>query len=370
MRQIIVFGLILAVSIFVIKTILPFRGTLPAILPPKNLPEQNSATLALTVSPGWNISVFAERLVDPRVLIRDSNGTILVSTPAQGRVIALPDGQAKVVLEGLNRPHGLALAGNKLYVAEENQVAVYDYDPNNLTASNKKKILDLPAGGRHTTRSLLIRDSKLYVSIGSSCDVCEEKDSRRASVLVANLDGSDSHTFASGLRNTVFITINPKTNEIWGTDMGRDFLGDNLPPDEINILKEGQNFGWPICYGKNVHDTNFDKKTYITDPCSSAVASHIDIPAHSAPLGLAFLGNDLLVAYHGSWNRSTPTGYKIVRFKLDSGGQLAGVEDFVTGWLTSDLQVLGRPAGILVLDEKTIYVSDDKSGVVYLLTAS
>lgn len=169
--------------------------------------------------------------------------------------------------------------------------------------------------------------------------------------------------------------------------MGRDNLGDDLPPDEINIIERpsagsGQssipNFGWPICYGKNIHDTNFDKNTYIRNPCMEPfeTPSFIDLPAHSAPLGLAFVPEEgwpeewwynILVAYHGSWNRSTPTGYKIARLKMNAKGQYLGAEDFISGWLTKDGKKTGRPVDIKVLSGGTAYISDDHAGVIYRL---
>jgi len=167
--------------------------------------------------------------------------------------------------------------------------------------------------------------------------------------------------------------------------MGRDNIGDDLPPDEINIIENlstssGQNsipnFGWPICYGKNIHDSDFDKNVYIRDPCADKIPSHIDLQAHSAPLGLAFVPEEgwlqdywhnLFVAYHGSWNRSEPTGYKVVRIKLDSKGNYLGIEDFITGWLTKD-GALGRPVDILVQPGGIMYITDDKAGVIYKVT--
>jgi len=158
--------------------------------------------------------------------------------------------------------------------------------------------------------------------------------------------------------------------------MGRDNLGDDLPPDEINIIEAGKNYGWPICYGKKIHDTVFDNNQYIKDPCQDTVASHIDLPAHSAPLGLAFIPanknwpkeyeGDLIVAFHGSLNRSQPTGYKLTRVKLSGAGELEGFEDFVSGWLSKDgTTSLGRPVGLVFGNDGALYVTDDKAGVVY-----
>ncbi len=164
----------------------------------------------------------------------------------------------------------------------------------------------------------------------------------------------------------------PLTKHIWATEMGRDYLGDNLPPDEINLIMEGGNYGWPWCYGKRLHDDQFDPSGSHREFCKDTLPAFIDIPAHSSPLGLAFFPKawpkeyryNLLVAYHGSWNRTEPTGYKVVRYKLDAAGNPIDAEDFITGWLTPQ-GALGRPVDILIKDDGTIFISDDKAGVVY-----
>jgi glucose/arabinose dehydrogenase len=370
---------------------------------------QNGTNMPLKMPPGFSISIFAKDLKDPRVMIFDANSNMLVSIPSEGKVVALPDGDVNgvadrtvVVAQGLNKPHGLAIrcegpmAMQKcyLYVGEMDQISKYDYDASGMTVSNKTKIADLPSGGNHVTRTLGFGpDDRLYVSIGSSCNVCNEEDQRRARIFSMNPDGSDFKEFARGLRNAVFFTWHPTTKKMWTTEMGRDLLGDNIPPDEINIVESGKNYGWPNCYGKNIHDDNFDKNVYIRNPCMEPfeTPSYIDVPAHSAPLGLAFVPMDtslarsdikssawpedywynMFVAYHGSWNRSVPTGYKIVRYKLDVSGNYQKdadgnpvVEDFMSGWLTPS-GALGRPVDILVLPGGYMYVTDDKAGVVY-----
>lgn len=372
------------------------RAPLPPV-PSANQDSQNATGLPLLLPEHFSISTFASGLPGPRVLLFDQSSRLLASLTSAGQVVALPDENTDQkadriipLLTGLRKPHGLAFAceGNAavqectLFVAEEHRVTAYTYDQSVPSATNPRKILDLPTeGGGHFTRTLLIHDTpegrKLLISIGSSCNVCNEDDPRRASIYSSNLDGSDFKPFATGLRNAVFMTTHPVTGEIWATEMGRDLLGDNTPPDEINILHEGQNYGWPICYGKNVHDTNFDKNVYIQNPCTDKQGSHIDIPAHSAPLGLAFAPEEgwpedywhnVFVSYHGSWNRSTPTGYKIVRFKLNSQGVLEGSEDFVTGFLPEgSSQSYGRPVDILTLPGGSMYVSDDKAGSIYLI---
>lgn len=350
-----------------------------------------SPDMPLRLQQGFSLSIFAKGLADPRVMILDPADTLLVSMPSQGRVVALPDhdrdGRADAVVtvvDGLDRPHGMAVRCSpdcRLYVAEEDQINAYSYNLKTMKAVKQKKIADLPAGRGHVTRTLLFLprpdDDELLISVGASCNVCIEDDWRRAKVLVVSAGGGDLRTFASGLRNPVFMTIHPETKKVWATEMGRDLLGDDLPPDEINIIAKGRNYGWPFCYGKNVHDNDFDSAMKKSCREPETYPSHINIPAHSAPLGLSFFPedgwpagfrNNLLVAYHGSWNRSVPTGYKIVRYRLDGSGNFLGVDDFVTGWLTKDGTALGRPVDIMVRPGGTIFVSDDRAGVIYRIT--
>ena len=359
---------------------------LPPDQTPTAAPAVAPAAIPFKLSQGFTLAIFAAHIPGARVLALDPEGTLLVSLTRQGKVVALPDkdddGQADrvvTVLQGLNNPHGLAFGPEdppRLYVAETDQVAGYDYDPEQLKATNKQKIIDLPPGGRHVTRTLLFlpppREHRLLIAVGSDCNVCEEKDWRYAKILVADSSGANLETYASGLRNSVFMAVHPLTKHIWATDMGRDYLGDNLPPDEINLIMEGEHYGWPWCYGKRVHDDRFDPTGSHRQFCTETLPSFIDLPAHSAPLGLAFFPKawpkefryNLLVAYHGSWNRTEPTGYKVVRFKLDPAGNPIDAEDFITGWLTPQ-GPLGRPVDILIKDDGTIFISDDKAGVVY-----
>lgn len=362
---------------------------------------------------GFQISFYAKGVPGARVMAFDDTGDMLVSSTSSGTLFAIPDrdnnGVADKVVKiasGLNKPHGLAFkrlnhdsGGSqcgkgecKLFVAEANQLSVYDYEntdskPWNLT--NKKKLLDIEhnANDQHFTRTLLFlsppRENILLISVGSSCNVCNESGSMRSKVLAYDINTGKVSDYATGLRNAVFLTENPINQIVYLTEMGRDKLGDNIPPDEINILDPSKveqtgvpNFGWPICYGKNIHDDQFDKNTYIRNPCMEPfeTPSFIDLQAHSAPLGLAFIPeggwpeeyqNNLLVAYHGSWNRSTPTGYKIVRIKMNAKGEYLGTEDFITGFLTKDGKKLGRPVDVKVSPSGLMYISDDLAGVIY-----
>lgn len=383
------------------------RGAWYPLMPPKediaNIIEKkprNATGFPLKLQEGFSVSIFMKSLTAPRVLAIAPGGVLVTSIPSEGKIVALPDdnqdGVADKVVEiisGLNRPHGLAfqcpfLEGDgecEFYIAESHRVSLFSYDAERMQAKFKKKIADLPDGSNHYTRTLMFNDDgRLLISVGSSCNVCDETDWRRAKILALDLQTGEIKEFAKGLRNSVFMATHPVNGKIWATEMGRDLLGDDSPPDEINIIEESKNYGWPVCFGKNIHDTDFDKNTYIRNPCAEPfeTASHIDIPAHSAPLGLAFFPEEarlpdgqgwpeeywhnLLVAYHGSWNRSVPTGYKIVRYKLDEQGNYLGEEDFISGWLQQN-NALGRPVDILIQPGGKIYISDDKAGVIYLV---
>lgn len=381
-------------TIFVLAAIAIAAAVLGVVL--INKPRTPGELGHLKLPAGFDISIFAQGLGKARVMAWDPVGNLLVSIMDEGRVVALSDrnGDGKAdeiitVIDGLINPHGIAFRCTdvcKIFIAETLGVAHYDYDSENLKAINRKKILSLPHPdkGGHITRTIMFLpypdDDKLLASVGSSCNVCHESDYRRAKIHIINADGTNFRDFAVGLRNAVFMAIHPVTGRVWATEMGRDWLGDDLPPDEINIIEEGKNYGWPICYGKNIHDADFDKNVYIRNPCMEPfeIPSYIDIPAHSAPLGLAFIPEEgwpekywynLLVAYHGSWNRTVPTGYKIVRYKLDAQGRYLGEEDFITGWLQEDGRVLGRPVDILVQPGGVIYISDDDAGVIYKVRA-
>lgn len=383
--------------------------------------DQSNGLGFLNLAEGFKISVAAKDLTSPRVILFDTQGRMLVSETKAGRVSILEDkdqdGQfeeKRTLIANLRLPHGLAFyaLGNPtyLYVAETHQVARYPYDENTgrLTSEVGENIATLPPEGQHFTRTIafgpnwrdrdLVKGNlpvggfysalKLYISVGSSCDVCLETTWKRAAILESDPEGTFTGEFAGGLRNTVFFTFHPETKEIWATEMGRDDLGDNLPSDEINIVKVAEpehkfgarRFGWPFCYGNKVKDETFKpekiERIDLSTDCSETEEPIIELPAHSAPLGLAFITserwpkewkNDLLVAYHGSWNRSEPTGYKVVKFDLDKNGQVLSPKpaDFISGWLKTSNQIYGRPVDLKFDSEGALYLSDDAAGIIY-----
>lgn len=352
-----------------------------------------AATIPFQLPAGFSVGIFAKNLNAPRDLEFSPGGTLLVSEPDSGKVAALPDrdenGAADTtvtVLSNLNRPHGLAFFQGKLFVAELTRVSRFRWDEKTLTATFEKELFKLPYNGGHNTRSLVFnKKGELFVSIGSSCNVCVEKNPWLASVIVSDSDGNNPRVFAKGLRNSVFLTVNPTTDEIWAGDMGRDNLGDNLPLEEINILLDNKNYGWPYCYNNRVHDDNFENPSgsdlkvrqqanqgLTLHDCQITESPIFGYSAHNAPLGLAFIDSaqfptqmqgDLLITYHGSWNRSVPDGYKVVRMEV-AGNSITGAEDFLTGFI-SGREVKGRPVDVIFDNQGSLYLSDDKAGIIY-----
>lgn len=344
--------------------------------------------LDIELPPGFRIEVFADGLGDslisypgpapgPRMMLM-KDGMLMVSIPNKGLIAVLSDlnkdhkaDSVGVFIEGLDRPHGLDHYDGWFYIAEEDRVIrVKDADNNFVAEKETIEVLinDIPTGG-HSTRTVKVHNGSLYMSVGSSCNVCYEKDVRRAAITRCDLDGTNCTVFAAGIRNAVGMAFHPLTGKLYATENGRDWLGDDLPPDEINLVEEGKDYGWPVCYGKSIHDTDFDKSTYLRDPCEDPTPSLIDLQAHSAPLGLNFyyggsfpeeyIGN-LFVCLHGSWNRQEPTGYKIIRINMTD----LTVHDFATGWLQNG-NVLGRPVDVMVSEDGSLFVSDDNDGRIY-----
>ncbi len=353
----------------------------------------NGTGLPLALPDGFKIGNFNQSSLGPvRFMAFSPDNILFVTMPSTkglyggkggGKVYALPDNnkdgktdEVKTILSGLNDlPHGIAFYSSYLYIVSEDKVTRYPYLGNAGIGAGEVIVNDLPAGGddSHLSRTIGFSPSgKMYISVGSSCNTCAESDSRRAAILEYNPDGTGYRVFATGLRNTVGFVFQPTTGEIWGTDNGRDYLGDNLPPDEINIIREGKNYGWPKCYGKKMTDPAFNDATF----CETTTSSLYDIQAHSATIGLRFINSpqlpsawqgDLFVAYRGSWNRTVPTGYKIVRMNV-SGNSIIGEEDFITGWLASNGDKLGRPVDVIFGPAGELYISDDKTGIIYIVS--
>ncbi|HZO72916.1 MAG TPA: PQQ-dependent sugar dehydrogenase [Ktedonobacteraceae bacterium] len=352
--------------------------TLNALTTGSNFTGGAAGVAAVRLPSGFHSSVFYSGLASPRLITFSPDGTLFVAERGAGSIVALPDpqhtgkaNQRIVVVSGLNDPTSLDFYQGALYVGEATQISRFTITPDFKVSSRQVVVPNLPTGGSHITRTVLIGpDGNLYVSIGSSCNICIETNQQRATVWQYHLDGSNGRLYSRGLRNAVGLAINPWNNQIWATNNGRDLMGDNIPPETVYALQDGGNYGWPLCHAGNIIDPDFGH----AGDCNGVIAPLVKMQAHSAPLGLAFYKSaqfpqqyhGLYIAFHGSWNRSVPTGYKVVFVPLNDKGQIAGpVRDFATGWLTKSESTTGRPVGLAVGPDGALYVSDDKAGIIY-----
>lgn len=333
-----------------------------------------------TLPPGFGSSLFAEGLDAPRFMTVGPDGTLFVAERGRSRVVALPDrdgdGRADEIVEvagALDRPSSLDFrpGTNELYVGETSRVTRLTLDGLRVAARDVV-IADLPTLRVHFTTTVLFGpDGALYVSIGSTCNVCIEDDPRLAAVWRYEADGSDGQLWTTGLRNAVGLAANPATGEVWATNNGRDLLGNELPPETVYVLAQGADAGWPRCHAGNLPDPDFGTGEA---PCAGVLEPVVTMQAHSAPLGLTFYDDDLFpaeyrgdlfVAFHGSWNRYPPTGYKVVRVPMAEGRVTGPVEDFAAGWLQPDGSNTGRPTDVVVAADGALLISDDAGGFIY-----
>jgi glucose/arabinose dehydrogenase len=355
----------------------PASAAVPATLPPPPRPPLIAPEQPINLPPGFAIGVFAQGLNGPRMLALAPDGILYVADRDANRIVRLPDQNGdgiadgiQVVGDNLDRPSSLAFYNDgSLYVGETTRILRLSAPDARGVFQERQVIIEgLPSAG-HNTRTVLFSPDwqTLFVSIGSSCNDCIENDPRRATIMRYNPDGSSGQVFASGLRNAVGITFRPGTSELWATNNGRDYLGDDLPPETINLVGQGDDFGWPRCHAGDIIDPELGSPT----ACQGVAQPMVKMQAHSAPLGLAFYTGSqfpveyhagLFVAFHGSWNRSLPTGYKVVFIPFQDG-KPGPLQDFATGWLANS--VWGRPVSVITAPDGSLFVSDDSGGYVY-----
>lgn len=355
------------------------NGDVSGQTPPTGLVPQEIAGRTLFVRPGFHVSLFAENLNGVRNLVLGPGGAVYASLQGPGKVVKLVDANGDGVAEvtdvatGLDGPFGIAFRGDTMYVGEESRIR--RWIPG--TATPQDVVSGLPSGG-HSTRTIVFGpDGFLYLAVGSSCNICDESDPRRAAVTRFNADGSGEHRFATGLRNSVGLAFNPSTGELWATNNDRDNIGgmntrvtDDLPPERLNVVRDGKFYGWPQCYLPGQKNPEYPSAN-----CTAVEPPAITFQAHSAPLGMTFYTGskfpgyqgDAFVAFHGSWNRSVPTGAKVVRVKIQNG-QAVSSEDFVTGWQLANGSRWGRPVAPLALPDGSLLISDDNGGRVWRVT--
>jgi glucose/arabinose dehydrogenase len=359
----------------------------------EGVPNGIETPVGLTIPRGFKIELLAAGLDVPRRLAFAPGGTpasydLFVAESKANRVSVLRVNGAKVTQRSafaaqLDQPYGIAFLGNSIYIANTSAVQRFPYVQGDLTASAApQKITDLTQGGynQHWTRNLLASENgkQLFVTVGSSCNTCEEDDPQRAAISVMNPDGSNKKLFATGLRNPVGLAYRPGTKELWSAVNERDNLGDDIPPDYLTQVKENAFYGWPYAYtdieGQVHPDPNFGASN--PDKVQKTTAPSVPVQAHSAALGLTFYppsGNfpkdyrgDAFATYHGSWNRSAKTGYKVVRVDFE-GGKPKSVSDFVTGYL-KDGKAWGRPVDVQIAPDGSLLFSDDGGGKIWRVT--
>ena len=361
----------------------PFKMTGNIYLPNK-LPATDARVAALKMPAGFTISKYAEGLDMPRMLTQAPNGDLYVSNRVKGTITLLrdanKDGKAEVVRQVAQKPHlhGLALKDGKMYLSAIREVYVADVLPDGGLSEPKILYNDLPDAGQHANRTMHFGpDGQLYLSVGSTCNACDEDNPENATLLVLKTDGSGRSVYAKGLRNTIGFDWHPATGQLFGMDHGIDWLGDEDQMEELNQLKQGAGYGWPSIIADGKHYPANKPKSGETYEQFDAKNQRplLLYKAHSAPLGLVFnkgsqfpatYKNDAFVTMHGSWNRAQPSGYKLVRVHFDAQGKPEKFEDFITGFLVeNDKSEFGRPCGLIQATDGSLLMSDDDNGVIY-----
>lgn len=349
-------------------------------LPSSGKPVSKPAEL--NVPEGFKIEVFAEDVLNARQMCVGDNGTIFVSTRSAGRVYALVDldGDNRsdtmyILASGKYMPNGITFQDGSLYVAEVDRIWRLDDIENNLASPPERVIVKegLPDESHHGWKYLGFGpDGKLYVPVGAPCNVCEKEEEIFATIMRMNQNGDSMEVFASGIRNSVGFDWDPNTGDLWFTDNGRDWLGDDLPADELNHAPtKGLHFGFPYCHQGDTPDPKHGEDRN----CSEFTPPAQKLSPHAAAIGMKFYDgtkfpekyqNQIFIAEHGSWNRSDPIGYRVAMVTLQDG-KPNSYTTFIDGWLNSE-EAWGRPADILILPDGSMLVSDDKANKIYRVT--
>ncbi len=328
---------------------------------------------------GFSIDVFATGVDRARSLAQSPSGTVFVGTGRQGggivHALVDVDGDGRsdgrhAIGKDLNWPNGVAFHDGDLYVAEISRVLRFDDIESSLDAPPPPVVVtaDLPDKTHHGWKFIRFGpDGHLYVPVGAPCNICDEGD---PFATILRLDASGGHeVVARGVRNTVGFDWRPGTDELWFTDNGRDMMGDDIPPDELNVLRQdGQHFGYPWCHGQDIADPEFDQRA-----CSEFVPPEVDLAPHTAAVGMRFYRGDafperyrgqIFIAEHGSWNRSSKIGYRVMVVGVDGAGKATSYEEFAVGWLQGE-DNWGRPVDVMERPDGSLLVSDDQAGAIY-----
>jgi glucose/arabinose dehydrogenase len=332
----------------------------------------------LTLPPGFKAEIYVENVPGARSMVMGSRGTLFVSTKGEGKVYAVQGvgsdhRSVKIIADKLNLPNGVAFKDGRLYVAEVSRILRYPEIESRLDAPPEPEVIaeDLPSDRHHGWRYIAFGpDGKLYVPIGAPCNICDQEG--YAVITRMSADGGAREVVARGVRNTVGFTWHPQSGDLWFTDNGRDWLGDDSPPCELNHLTEpGMHFGFPYCHGNGISDPDFGAG----HDCSTFTPPAQALGPHVAPLGVKFYTGTMFpeqyrmqafIAEHGSWNRSEKIGYRVSLVRMVEGVPVS-YEPFAEGWLDGD-SVSGRPVDILVLDDGSMLVSDDQAGRIWRIS--
>jgi glucose/arabinose dehydrogenase len=351
----------------------------PQVAPPLAAAPDKLPTAKLKVPQGFNIEVYAAGMTNAREMALGDKGTVFVGSRLVDKVYAIvnKDGKrtVKVLASGLYRPNGVAFKNGTLYIAELSKISKIDNVEDHLDDPPKPTVIydNLPKDEAHGWKFIAIGpDNKLYVPVGQPGNNVLHDDAH-GQIRRLNLDGSGAEVYAVGVRNTVGFDWQPETKHLYFTDNGRDWLSEDVPEDELNrVTKQGQDFGAPYCYQGNLPDPEFGWG----HSCSEFVTPVGLMGPHSASLGMRFYTgsmfpksyrNAIIVARHGSWNRSKKFGGDVVVVHLDKDGKVKNMEPLVTGFL-EDNKYIGRPDDVLVMKDGSVLVSDDWNGAVYRIT--
>lgn len=328
---------------------------------------------SLKMPPGFEIKVVAQ-VPAARSIAQGKEGVLYVGSRVGDKVYVVRNGKTEVFAKGLDTPNGVAYRDGKLYVAEISQILEFEAD--DLSKLPKKPLRTLtqkfPSDTHHGWKFIRFGpDGSLYVPVGANCNICDPG-KEYARIYKINVNGDSKEIVAEGVRNTVGFDFHPQTKELWFTENGRDWMGDDRPPCEINRLAQvGAHYGFPYCHGRNTLDPEFGKGK----KCSDYVQPEAELRAHVAPLGMRFYRGksfpaqyqgSIIFAEHGSWNRSTPQGYRVGVAQVQNN-KIVKVESLVDGFLQGD-SAWGRPVDVEELADGSILISDDKAGVIYQLS--
>jgi glucose/arabinose dehydrogenase len=340
----------------------------------------------LKIDDGYKISIFASNIESPRQLAEDNDGTIYVGSRGSGKIYAIKDtdnngiiDEKILVAEGLMYATGVSFYEGSLYFSEIDKIwKIKDIsrqlNENNNSLPIKTLVTDnLPSDKWHGWKWIKHdHEGNLYTNVGAPCNVCQSEDKRFASIL--RLENNTWNYVARGVRNSVGFDFHPISKKLYFTDNGRDWLGDDSPSCELNkVDRDGEFFGFPYKHAKNVSDPEFGH----LNPGYSFVDPIAELGAHVAPTGMTFytkdmfeeFRNNIFITLHGSWNRSSKVGYKVIRVSLDEEGNVSSINDFITGWLKNET-VIGRPSAPFVMSDGSILVTDDKADLIYRISKS